>query len=866
MVDPPGPGAVRYAVVGTYDPARSAASRPAVGDPSPGFGDLGAPVLVFSVVGLGRVPMELSVSARSMVVAARLRLDQEPAVRASAAAVRQAALAQSVPLAFSSGFAGPLDRVDADRRAVGGLISVVTVQAVALAWFSALVVMQLVARVRGREWALGRLRGVRRRSWLAAVFGEPALLVVTGAAGGLLVGVLACRVAARWWLVGGGRVDPWRAPVLLAVGLAVLGLAAGLAVASLRSARAPLAVLLWEGADPPRVSRSVAVAEALVVAATAAAVYQLSVGGTLSGSSAGLALLAPGLVATAVGLMAVRLVVGVVRRRTRRPVRTVGGLIVWRQLARTPSGLQRNIVVAIAVALAVFATQLGALSVRNQGLRADAEIGAGTVLHVRVPSGGDLLQIVRSADPAGTSAMAVAERDASNDGGTSRVVAVDTERLARISPWRASWAGLSAAKLTALLRPPAPTPILLRGRQVRLDLIDVGFTAEPGPNGPSAGIPAPDLHLIVADSTRWYDIALGALRAGRETLSAPISCPQQCRIVRLQTQNDGQPTPYTVGFTVTGLSTDRQPPADFAARLRQPDGWRTEVSSLPLAGQGRADAFGDDGGLRLEVTDKAGTAAPAIAPGDALDPLPALLGEHVDRTEVAGVPGAVEGTGFDDKRHLLQVVGAASVVPRALDDGVLVDLGYASARADPALSKASPEVWLTPGAHPAVMRALQAAGVTTVATETLAAQRTALSRTGPARATVVNLALVALAALLVFAVLSATQHIDSARRRRLWSVTRLCGLSRARMTGLVLVEIAGPATAGVALGGGSGVLAILLAGKRVPLFAEHTIGPPLDTHPALGLLALLAVIGVSGILLSAISSAATEARHDRGRE
>lgn len=636
VVDPPGPGAVRYAVVGAYDPTRSAASRPAVGDPSPGLGNGGAPVLVFSVVGLGRVPMELSVSARSMVVAARLRLDQEPAVRASVAAVRQAALAQSVPLAFSSGLPALLDRVDADRRAVGGLISVVTVQAVALAWFSALVVMRLVARVRGREWALGRLRGVRRRSWLAAVFGEPAVLLVTGAVVGLLVGVLACRLATARWLPAGGRVDPWRAPVLALVGPAVPGLAAGLAVASLRSARAPLAVLLREGADQPRVSRSVAVAEALVVAATAAAVYQLSVGGTLSGSSAGLALLAPGLVATAVGLMAVRLVVGVVRRRTRRPVRTVGGLIVWRQLARSPSGLQRNIVVAIAVALAVFATQLGALSERNQGLRADAEVGAGTVLRVRVPVDGDLLQLVRSADPAGTSAMAVAERDASSDGGTSRVVAVDTERLARISPWRASWAGLSTAKLIALLRPPAPAPILLRGRQVRLDLVDVGFTAEVGLNGPSSAVPAPSLHLIVADAARWYDIPLGTLRAGRHTLSAPIPCLRQCRVVRLQTQNDGQPTPYTAGFTVSGVSTDQQPVADFAAGLRRAGSWRAGLTSIPIGGQDRVDVIAEDDGLRIAVTDKTGTAAPAVAPADTPDPLPALLGRRVDSSQVAG--------------------------------------------------------------------------------------------------------------------------------------------------------------------------------------------------------------------------------------
>jgi hypothetical protein len=172
-----------------------------------------------------------------------------------------------------------------------------------------------------------------------------------------------------------------------------------------------------------------------VVALAVASVYQLIAGNTLTGRSAGLALLAPGLVALAVGLLTIRVVAGAVRRRTVRPARSVAGLVIWRQLARVPSALQRNVALALAVALAVFATQLGALSLRNRTARAEGIVGAATVAHVRVPAGQNLLQLVRKADPSGAAAMAVAERDAPSDGDVSRVVAVDTTRLARVAAW-----------------------------------------------------------------------------------------------------------------------------------------------------------------------------------------------------------------------------------------------------------------------------------------------------------------------------------------------------------------------------------------------------------------------------------------------
>jgi putative ABC transport system permease protein len=525
-------GAVRppsiYTVVGGYDPSRSSALLLGSTNPQVGVGQPVGPDLVLTMSGVARQPGPFAVSARAALLPGQLTVDREPAARAAVVTAQQATIAQAASLSFITGLPDLLDRVDAERRAIATLIWVVTAQAVALAWFAAVVVMQLVARVRARDWALGRLRGLPPGPWLSSVFAEPAALLLIGAVAGFGLGVLVCEYVIGRYLFAGTRIEPWRLPVLVAAGLAVAGLAVGLAVASIRPARAPLASVLREGADQPRASRLVVVAEAVVLVATAASIYQLRAAGSLVGVSAGLGLLAPALLATAVGLVAIRLISRLVRRRTRRPARGASGLLAWRPAARIPFELQRNVVVAITVALAVLATQLAALSTRNQRLLADAVVGAGTVLHVQVPAGRDLLQLVRAADPSGTEAMAAAERGTAENG-TSRVVAVDADRLARVSTWRSSWAGVPGTQLAALLHPPAPAPVTLRGSRVQVALADILITGG-NINSEIVAAPTPSVEIVVADSAGWQQVTMGDLGPGTATtLAGRMDCRQGCR-------------------------------------------------------------------------------------------------------------------------------------------------------------------------------------------------------------------------------------------------------------------------------------------------------------------------------------------------
>jgi putative ABC transport system permease protein len=651
-------------VVGRYDARRSTALL--LADTSPVVGEISAPDLVMSASAIAARQWPLTVARRVSPLATKLTVDRESQARQVVDGVHRAVIAEAADLSFSTSLSDLLDRIDHDRQATAGLILVVTAEVVALAWFGAVVVTRLAAQVRGREWALGRLRGLPRGTWLVTVYGELAVLLAVGAVLGVALAVVTCRRAVRHYLPGSMSVEPYRWPVLLGAGLAVVGLAAGLVIASLRIARAPLASLLRESAEPPQSSRTALVVEALVVALAVASVYQLIAGNTLTGRGAGLALLAPGLVALTVGLLAIRVVAALVRRRSARPARSVGGLIIRRQLARVPSVLQRNVALALAVALAVFATQLGALSLRNRTARADGIVGAATVAHVRVPAGQNLLQVVRKADPSGVAAMAVAERDAPSDGDVSRVVAVDTTRLARVATWRPDGSGLTAERVGQLLRPHGPAPIVVRGARLTVRLTAVQVTVAPTPVPIPGGRPAPQLNAILASPSGWQSQPLGVMSTGRaKSYSTPIDCPSGCRLVKFTTRAS-TPSAYIAKFTIASVATDVEPAADFTAMLHDADRWQSVASSITDPTSVVVDLGPTAGGLAVRTVDRLGSATPAFAPSDLPDPLPALLAAETSGDSVSGRPDVIKGTGFDDQNQLLTVVGRSPIVPRAL--------------------------------------------------------------------------------------------------------------------------------------------------------------------------------------------------------
>ena len=851
-------------VVGVYDPDRSTSYdllRPS--SPTGQLLQLSADPLITTRGQLSALGLGAKITG-GLVLADGLRAQDETAARQSIDRVKAATLAVSGRLVvFDSELSQLLDDVDRRLASASLLIIVTVVQAQILIIFALLIALQRLGRARSAEWGVGRLRGMPWRDWLASIWAEPASALALGLPAGL-----AAVVAVGGAIVGrslrvGTPVEWTRWPVLLAAVAAVVVALVALLAVSLREARRPLIELLQQASDSRRVNVIGAVAQSAVVLLAAAALYQLLTGGVLSSRGSQLALLAPALFAFAIAVIGVRITVVLVRRISSRAPRSLTGLVVGRHAARSPSSLHPAVVMAAGLALAVFSTQVLALSVRNQGLRAQAVVGADSVLQVTTPRDLNLVQAVRAADPSGRYAMAVKEKAASSDGGTSRIVAVDSSRIGAVAPSVAKW--METRSLAQTLHPTDAEPVTLRGRRVTLTVRDValktsiveGFLPPASP---------PQLSLIVqAGGGPWQTVPLGPLHAKPADYRAALPCPSGCRLVGIELYVE-KGKAYQTTFTISALSTDQTESADLEPRLTQLGGWRERIGQI--TGPNRSESLtisSTPTGLRLQASDTDGDHHNQAIPTDADDPLPAIIAPGLTVEPFPGLPDVASGTGLDGQSQLIKVVGRATILPRALDDGVLVDLRDAQALSDPADSEATSEVWLARTAPATMEQQLNAQGITVLTRQHLDATRQALLEQGNTRGAVVAVGIALAGLLTTLLALIGTRAADAVRRRGDWSALRDAGIPPPALRWLAFVEIAAPNLVGAAIGVASGVLAVELAASKLPLVDIYAPGPPLDLHlaavPIIGLAGGVTVITVALATLGALAE--TRPKADR---
>ncbi|KQO62720.1 FtsX-like permease family protein [Curtobacterium sp. Leaf261] len=780
-------------------------------------------------------------------------LGEIPEIRSDIRAARASTLTSdgaSASARFTSGITGVLDRIGPQHDAAGVILAVTAVQALGLAWFAEGLVIQRIGRVRATEWGLGRLRGLPRRRWLGAVFLEPGVAVVIGAVVGFGVGVAASAVAARTVLGGTASVEPWQPLVLAAAGLSLVGSLVALVAASVRSARLPLVDLLRATAEPRLLSRTAVVVQAGAVLVTVTVLASLVTVQEVTGP--GVALLAPSLVAVLIGIVGLRVAVLVIRRRTKRPPRSLGGVLIGRQLGRSPSVLSAAVMVTVGVAIAVYASQTAVVGTRLQDDRTAATLGAATVLDVSVPGDVTLLDAVRRADPDGRTAMAAEVLTSGT--GVGRLVAVDTARLGAVSSWDTAWSGRSASELTTLLDPAASESLTLRGSELRLTLADVRSASI------STDQSAVALQVVVQNGSGWQYLDFGSPRDG--TLTEPIRCADGCRLVSIGiTSTDQYEPPYSSAFTLTGIATDRLDRGSTASWLA-PSRWRNRIGDSTDSQQrtrsslSRADTAGARG-LAVSLTDSSGSHVASIAPRDAPEPIPALLGRSTGTAPFPGIRDAVSGVGPDQSPRILRVVGHTDAVPRVLGDGAMIDLGVADRVTDPAASLAQHEVWLAPGSHPDVLAKLRADGIRVTATHTLADAERRADRAAPTLGSVLGLPIAAGALGLTLLALVAVRVIGADGRRRDWVSLRSAGLSAARLRRVLTLDALLPTGIGALLGVAAGVAAFAVTIARLPLLSGESGSPPPDLAPGVlpivalvvGELALLATIAVVGARL-----------------
>jgi hypothetical protein len=341
-----------------------------------------------------------------------------------------------------------------------------------------------------------------------------------------------------------------------------------------------------------------------------------------------------------------------------------------------------------------------------------------------------------------------------------------------------------------------------------------------------------------------------------QRLTADLPCPQGCRLVAIGLQARTN-QPYRATFTVAAIGTDQQPAADSHAWLRTADRWR-EQSVNQTVGEQLTSAVPEPGsaGLTISAVDRRGSGLTSVSPTDTADPLPAVLAPGTTVEPVPGREGAGYGTGLDGQQQKLQVVGRAAILPRALDTGVLVDLGNAQGLSDPATSQTIDEVWLAPDAPASIEQRLVDAGLSVERRESLATERTALENQATTRGAAVAVTISAAALLLSLLALVAARWADAAHRGADWRALREAGVRPSRLRRLVALEIAVPAAAAVLVGLLSGAVAAVIAALRLPLVDLSAAGPPLDLRLAwepiavigLGTVVLLVVIALVGAL------------------
>ena len=725
------------------------------------------------------------------------------------------------------------DAVRAQRATVLKAVLIALGQLVVLAWFAIGLAGRFTGRDRRADAGLLKLRGSTRGGMLRLAAGQHLIPLLGAAVAGLPLGFLAS------WLVAGRlpvRAEWW--PALLfsvgALAVVLLGALAALVAADAIAQRAPVVALLRRVPSARRDWRS-GVVDLAFVALAAGAVYQARTGGPDSG----LGVVAPALVALAVGLLLARLLRWTADRAggvAVRAGRLRAGLTAV-QISRQPGTDRVFALITVAVAMvALAAGGLGAGRVERSE-RAAVQLGAPRVLTVRAPSVTALEHAVRQADPSGRAAMAALVDTGSNPA----LLLVDSTRLARIATWRPDYGPVTALS-PGDLRPPAPLPAItgtaltLRVRSERVQTSLLGLTVQQEATGA--------IHRLEFDG----------IHHGEQSVTVPLpgcTAAPGCRLVswELFATVDSQGEPVADPITIEGL-TQQGPAATILgpAELGDVTEWRGDFTGLAL----RISA-GSAGLTVASVIDQPGQVSGAdIYPVDTPLPVPIVL---------AGPPSPqwrfedAATTRFGAQSVPVRVAATAPILPVLGRAGIMADLDAVRRIAADAQLGGTAQVWLAADAPPGIVGALTRQGLTVVGDRTAAG----LTARWAADATVVTapfelltvLLTVLVAATMVAVVATVEREPQSEQLRAL----RVQGLPRSIAVTSSYAGIAALVVTGLLAGLAAAVAAARIAAVTAPPFPDgwRVIPPPGPLGPgSLGLAA-----AVAAVVLAIVASWAT---------
>ena len=738
-----------------------------------------------------------------------------------------------------------LDTATAGYAALRLPVALVVAQLLLLCWLVLFFVVAATVDARAGEVALAKVRGLPPLRTLRFGLAEVGLAVLLAIPLGVGIGYGAIALLVARVLFPGTPTElGWLAWLAAAVA------AAGGAVAALAASRATLTRSVleqWRRAGRGSRTRSW-VLDTVAAALAVAGLISLLRGGAGDGGEGTtqpdpVSLLAPGLLVVAVGLVGSRLVpaLGLVGIwLTRR--RGTAVYLAARQLARRPGGARLVLVLTSAFGLAAFAVSAEAVGTANAASVAGATVGAEQVLTVAPPPGQSLAGVVAQVDPTGRRATVV-DSYYNLDQPHLLTLGVDPAGFAAIAAWPPG-TSRSPTELDRLLNPSAPDPIVLNGTRLRVELTVLRLAV----NAPVAlqaqvrpargGEPAP--------------VPLGKLPSrGPATLTGPLpACGAGGCVLRalqlVPAQTAAVPVAGTLQFRALASASEtgrfHPVPSGFSAAGH----WQS-------ADQGRytpPDVLSaDDGGLTYTLNAPS-TTTPGIDAVDTPIPVPALVSADV-AARADGPP--VKVTGLDGGTFTVEPVGVAPVLPGYLGPVVVVDRTYGLRAGNGLAGTADQQVWVAPGAGPAVTAGLRAAGAIVVDTVTTAQAVDALYAQGPLLALALFVAGAAAAALLTVGGVVVNLWLTGRRRGYEIAALTVVGLRRRTLYTALLLEQGALVVGGAILGIAAGIAAALLVLPAVPEFTSTPAAALLHYTPPTYRLAVLAA-ATSVLLLLCVAA------------
>jgi hypothetical protein len=697
-----------------------------------------------------------------------------------------------------------LGRIEQNRSLVAQVVPVGAVPLVLLCWFVLFVAVASATAERRLELGLLSLRGATfpRRWWLAA--GESIVPILLGGAAGFILGHYLVRFAA-WLLLSSSGDVPLSAGANRWAG-AALGGALLAALLAQRGELSKKTIDLLRNV-PSRLSRwGAPVFEVALVVLAAVAILQLREG---DGGLTGFAVFGPSLVVIAFGMLAARGVLPLAERNGRRALRRgrIGPTLAAYAMARRPGSQRILALFVVSIALACFAATAATASDDNRDTRIRVEQGADRILTVEPVSRTELLGKVRALDPAGDFAMAAALLPPSTDSGIPPMLAVDSERLARVALWNDT--RFTAAEAAEALRPEvAQDSIILDNKDVTFDItvnklsdaFRVRFTAV----------------VVPLDGSRVGEVDFGAPQLGRQKYIRNLPmCVNKCRFAALRIdQPEGRGFDATI--TLHGMSQRGETITDFGNpdlwRVPETPGPRLVVPALSLAG----------GGLRMDVSNYRGAdVAFRIMPTDAPSPMPVVMARS------AGIGEFMAG--FDDSRVAVDVAGEVTQVPRMGVRGGIVDLDYIERISTGGGDTPSPQIWLNKDAPADVLDRIGELGLVVRSDKQLGPLRAALDEQGPAVALRFHELAAGLAVLLAGGALWLVTALDRQRRGGELRALRAQGVARRDASANGYLALVGTAAV---IGPFAALASWLLVREHLPVFTDDPGTFPVPILPS----------------------------------